>query len=74
MLRRFSSRAYNCFILAILTFALSSCGENNTKATSIQPRPVKAVHLVSAKSFNVRSFPGKAKATQEINLAFNTLN
>ncbi|MBI2785245.1 MAG: efflux RND transporter periplasmic adaptor subunit [Legionella longbeachae] len=32
---------------------------------------MKAIQIGNLKSFNARSFPGKAKATQEVNLSFN---
>lgn len=70
MLKQFSSLGHY-YILSIIALLLISCGENGNKDSSIQPRAVKAIQLVNSKSFSGRSFPGKAKATQEVNLSFS---
>lgn len=60
------------FLLPLLVIiGLVACGENKNNTHAEQPRPVKAIQIDSSQSFNSRSFPGKAKATQEINLSFN---
>lgn len=68
MFKQFSQGHYFLIIVSIL---LLSCGENNNKHPSAQIRPVKAIQIVSSKLFTGRYFPGKAKATQEVNLSFN---
>lgn len=55
------------FIVAAL---LISCSESTEHKTS-PIRPVKAMLIGNAKSFNNRSFPGKARASQEVDLSFN---
>lgn len=64
-------RPYYFFTLLMVIIGLLSCGESKNKNLSEQPRPVKAIQIGNSKSFNSRSFPGKAKATQEVNLSFN---
>lgn len=51
-------------------FLLMSCGEQENKK-EVQIRPVQAIQVSDQKSFNNRSFPGKAKAAKEVNLSFN---
>lgn len=57
------------FILTVL--GVSSCNENEIKPSTPQARPVKAVQLAQTKSLSGRSFPGKARASQEVDLSFN---
>ena len=64
-------RSYYFFTLLMVIIGLLSCGESKNKNLSAQPRAVKAIQIGNSKSFNGRSFPGKAKATQEVNLSFN---
>ena len=48
---------------------LASCREEPpTKKAVI--RPVRAIKIADTKTFSSRSFPGRAAATQEVNLAF----
>jgi RND family efflux transporter MFP subunit len=58
------------FILLVSFILLISCGEDITPSPN-PVRPVKALFIGNDKSFNNRSFPGKARATQEVNLSFN---
>ncbi len=58
--------------LALIIFGLSGCnnaGADTDPATTLV-RPVKAMLLETPKSETVRSFPGTAQATREVNLAF----
>lgn len=67
----FFLRPYYLFTLLMIVIGLVACGESQNKNPSDEARPVKAIQIGNSKSFNARSFPGKAKATQEINLSFN---
>lgn len=58
------------FILLMPLACLLSCGEQSNTSKE-QIRPVKAMLIGNGKAFNNRSFPGKARATQEVNLSFN---
>ncbi|WP_158617424.1 efflux RND transporter periplasmic adaptor subunit [Legionella sp. km772] len=61
----------SCRLIPFLFIAgLIACGEtSDKKAYSI--RPVKAILISNAAAFNNHSFPGKAKASQEVDLSFN---
>jgi RND family efflux transporter MFP subunit len=50
---------------------LVSCSDTTKKNETDQPRPVQAIKVNSSSTINGRSFPGRAIATQEINLSFN---
>ncbi len=50
------------------TTLLTGCAEEEVK--EVQIRPIKAVQIGGVEAFASRWFPGKAKATQEANLAF----
>lgn len=62
-------RSYSLFLVSTVFF-LMSCGEQENKKEA-QIRPVQAIQVSDQKSFNNRSFPGKAKAEKEVNLSFN---
>jgi RND family efflux transporter MFP subunit len=49
--------------------ALVACGEKEA-ITKDEVRPVKAMQVLSPQPFGGRWFPGKATATQEVNLSF----
>jgi RND family efflux transporter MFP subunit len=68
MFKRWSSAGPFCIFIMML--GLVSCGDEDSTLAQ-QPRPVKAIQIGSTKSFNSRFFPGKAKASQEVNLSFN---
>ncbi|WP_133138771.1 efflux RND transporter periplasmic adaptor subunit [Legionella genomosp. 1] len=62
-----------CYVgYAIAALLLLSCSENekNNKTTA-QARPVKAIQIGNATALDGRFFPGKAKASQEVDLSFN---
>jgi RND family efflux transporter MFP subunit len=61
---------HKALCLITLSFLLQSCG-SDSKQVHAPIRPVKAIQLVNSETFNARSFPGKASATQEIDLSFN---
>jgi len=71
MLKQTSVRLCYFFTLFMLIIGLVACGDSQNKPAPKQPRPVKAIQTGHSTLFNARSFPGKAKATQEINLSFN---
>lgn len=72
MLTHRSSRLRSFFILILAVFLLQSCGEKEKKKSYLrQVRPVRAIQISGTIPFNNRSFPGKAKASQEVNLSFN---
>jgi RND family efflux transporter MFP subunit len=61
---------FSIFMLASLS--LISCSERDNKPLpSAQARPVKAFQIGNVQSFAGRSFPGRAKASQEVDLSFN---
>jgi RND family efflux transporter MFP subunit len=49
-------------------FVVSACEEDVTEAEVV--RPVRAIKVGDAEDLNRRSLPGRAKATQEVNLSF----
>jgi RND family efflux transporter MFP subunit len=54
--------------VAAVGVALSGC--SSEPETARPPRIVKAMQVVEASTFATRSFPGRAKAGQEVNLSF----
>ena len=54
---------------ALVCLVLISCGEKEQPKDYI--RPVKAMKIGDVSGFSARSFPGQAKATEEINLSFD---
>lgn len=72
MLTHCSLRLRYFFILILVVILLPSCSEKEKKKSYVrQIRPVRAIQIISSIPFNNRSFPGKAKASQEVNLSFN---
>ncbi|WED43349.1 efflux RND transporter periplasmic adaptor subunit [Legionella cardiaca] len=59
-----------CYLMLSITL-LISCGENGNNQSAAQARPVKVIQIGNFKSFDSRSFPGRAKASQEVDLSFN---
>jgi RND family efflux transporter MFP subunit len=55
-------------VFLLTTTLLSGCAEEEVK--EVQIRPIKAIQVGGIEVFTGRWFPGKAKATQEANLAF----
>ncbi|KTD46234.1 efflux RND transporter periplasmic adaptor subunit [Legionella quateirensis] len=67
-----SVSAISFYCLCLITGSLLiSCSDTTKKNEITQARPVQALQVGSSKNFNGRSFPGRATATQEVNLAFN---
>lgn len=66
-----SSRIAFYSLCLILSGFLLSCDKTPTKTKTQQPRPVQAIKVGSDNRINGRSFPGRATATQEVDLAFN---
>jgi RND family efflux transporter MFP subunit len=66
----FSLLTRTMLMMSFVLFVIS-CDEKDKQASEEQARPVKAIQIGSVKSLNNRSFPGKARASQEVNLAFN---
>ena len=58
-----------CIIIIVAVF-LVSCGEKKEKSTVPVVKPVKTMILESAGSASILTYPGKVKATQEADLAF----
>ncbi len=48
---------------------LAGCGQEEAPEQSVV-RPVRAIKVGNAAEFRQRSFPGRAKATQEVELSF----
>lgn len=65
--RHWRSRWIAASLLAAIT--LSACDEEEQRATETI-RPVRAVQLADASSFERRWFSGRARATQEVDLSF----
>ena len=63
----FSARA--CLI-ALLVFLLTSCGKKEEPPAKEVVRPVKMMTIASGDVTFKRSFPGKVKASQQVDLAF----
>jgi len=57
-------------IFPLLSLLLAGCAEEPPPRGEIV-RPVKAMKIADYADFSSRSFPGKAKATQEVDLAFD---
>lgn len=62
------SAIYTLFILCITSFVFS-CSKKEVEKKEVI-RPIKVYEIPGAVSFSQRNFPGRAKATQEIDLAF----
>lgn len=54
----------------LISLLLSGCAEP-PPPTAETIRPVKAIKIANYAGFNERSFPGKAEATQEVDLSFD---
>lgn len=70
----------HCVIFSLLSiviiYGLSGC-QQNTKETTETARPVKAILVAQGSGYTGRAFPGRAKASKEVDLSFNvsgTLN
>ena len=51
----------------LLTAAIAGCGEAPSEEL---PRPVRAVRVGDVKAITGRSFPGRAQATEQVNVSF----
>lgn len=71
MNKKSSSRIIFYGLCLMLSGFLLSCTDTSTKNKTEQPRPVQALKVGSDNRINGRSFPGRATATQEVDLAFN---
>ncbi|KTC84446.1 efflux RND transporter periplasmic adaptor subunit [Legionella brunensis] len=69
-MNRITLRLFSGLAFLTLIFLSASCEEKSSQ-TTIQPRAVKAIQISNVDSFNKRSFPGLARASQEVNLSFN---
>lgn len=56
-------------LMASFGFMILGCSESPKEKST--PRPVRSVVIGAVTDFNSRSFPGRAKAVQEVNLSFN---
>ncbi len=61
--------ALNSVLIVIITLSISSCSKQETEEKQVI-RPVRTFQVPSADQFSESSFPGRARATQEVNLAF----
>ena len=66
--KRFPLTLISCFLFIFL-FSLQGCGKEEVAEKKVV-RPVMAMQVTDAVQFRQRQFPGTAKATQEIDLAF----
>ncbi len=62
-----AKRNYTLFAAALLMWVLG-CGQNPPQREVI--RPVKAMKVLDVAQFRERTFPGRAKAAQEVELSF----
>ncbi|KTC75966.1 membrane fusion protein [Legionella birminghamensis] len=60
-----------CVFCTMAFLFLISCSENENTSKVAEKRPVKAIQIGNATVFEGRFFPGKAKASQEVELSFN---
>lgn len=63
-----SSKLISCFLILIITSSFAGCAEDKIPPTPV--RPVRAIMLGDTLAAEGRSFPGRAKATEEVNLSF----
>lgn len=61
--------ALNSVLILITILSISSCSKQEAEEKEVI-RPVRSFQIPSAGQFAQRNFPGSAKATQEIDLAF----
>ena len=73
MLKVFRSRpihiALNLVLFVIFILSISSCAKEEAEEKQII-RPVRTFQIPSPRQFLQQNFPGRAKATQEVDLAF----
>jgi len=65
---RLSLKPFRFALLPFLALSLLGCGEEPEKSEFV--RPVLTMKVQDVQGFLARNFPGRAAATQEINLAF----
>ena len=64
--RQFYFTALSIFVI---TFSIYGCSKQETEEKEVI-RPVRTFQIPSPGQFSQRNFPGRAKATQEVDLAF----
>jgi len=73
MLKVFKSRpihiALNLVLIVIVILSISSCAKEEAEEKQVI-RPVRTFQIPSLGQFSHKNFPGRAKATQEVDLAF----
>lgn len=69
LISKVSYSAIYILLTIIFSFILTSCSKKEEEEKEII-RPVITFEIPSASRFSQRNFPGRAKATQEVNLAF----
>ena len=57
-------------LLLVVLITLQGCSKDETAATKEVIRPLRAVKVGDTTQLNQRSFPGRAKATRELELSF----
>ena len=57
------------WLLICIVLLLTACGAEQTQVES-EPRPVRAMKVGDIAGFSGRTFPGRAMATQEVDLSF----
>ncbi len=57
-------------LLLVILITLQGCGKDETAVTKEVIRPVRAVKVGDTAQLSQRSFPGRAKATRELELSF----
>jgi RND family efflux transporter MFP subunit len=63
--------AVSALSVALLTLAtLSGCDSEKDATAELPPRPVKAIKVADVEALTERTLPGRASASQEVNLSF----
>ena len=60
---------FNALSIFVITFSIYGCSKQETEEKEVI-RPVRTFQIPSPGQFSQRNFPGRAKATQEVDLAF----
>ena len=67
--KQYKASTLNTVLLIALSSALFSCSEQEVEEKQII-RPIRTFQIPVLEQFGQKNFPGRAKATQEVNLAF----
>ena len=68
-MRKSTIRRYSLIAIALTSLSLVAC-KDEVAPQEVQIRPIKAIQVAAQVDMDTRTFPGVAKATQEVNLSF----